>query len=339
MSINELARLAPTLGLDEVKSAIKSLSPDVPEWEGKIRALIDHILAKPILETIGSVLTPKQFLSLLGVIDFKKLSPLFVGMNHDTFRSIVLMSSQEQLRRLKLQSMSEPMQHQISLYTHEINNRVLELSHRYEKLNFRIEGIDASAMEPSEPVQLWQEICRLSEAYHELMHECAVVLLFAWNTERSDLIDHLTIAKEKCHRTCRFGVGFPNNGRDKVSGMFKRLDEKLFTVYGDIKNPDSEMLSDDESVMEGLSKFSIWYVQDYWELGLLPNIYSIKELDLDAQKFSEKERVNYRNTLLRQVQENLAQLGLETVADLKKAWIYSRKSFIHYLELHKVETR
>jgi hypothetical protein len=340
MTVNELARKADSMSPEESKAIIQSLDNSSADWEEKVRVLIQHTENKPCLEAIGTAISPEQFFCLLGFTDFKKFSPLLVGMAHETFRKLLLQATQEQLKLLKHQGMSEPLQHQITLYSHEITAKVTVLNHVYEKLNFRIEGIDVANFESEERIELWQDICRLSESYHELMHECSVVLLFAWNTERSDLIDQLTISKEKCHRVCRFSVGFPTTGREKSSGMFKLLDEKLFAVYGNTKNPaDFEALSDDENAMEGLAKFSIWYVQDYWDLGLLPNIGSQAELDLDSNKYSEKERVSYRNQLLRQVQENLAQLGLETVLDLKKAWIYSRKSLIHYLELHKVETR
>lgn len=340
MSISELVIKAGSMTPEEAKAAIKAITTSVPDWEDKIRAIIENLDCRSTLEAAGSALTVHQFFCLLGIIDFKKLSPLLVGIPHEIFRAITLLASQEQLRILKQLSMSEPLQHQITLHTHEITAKVLLLNHCYEKLNFRIEGLDVAQLEPNERQQLWQEVCRLSEEYHELMHECSIVLLFAWNTDRSDLIDQLTIAKEKCHRVCRFGVGFPATGREKASGMFKRLDEKLFSVYGNTKDPaDIEALADDEAASEGLAKFSIWYVQDYWELGLLPNIRTVQELDLSPAKFSEKERINHRNLLLRQVQENLAQLGLETVADLKKAWIFSKKSFIHYLESHRVETR
>lgn len=340
MSVSELVIKASSMTGEEAKAALKSITPSVPEWEEKVRAIVDNLDCKHTLEAAGTVLSVPQFFCLLGITDFKKLSPLLVGIPHEIFRAIVLIASQEQLRLLKQLSMSEPIQHQITLYTHEIGAKVLFLNHSYEKLNFRIEGLDVANLETPERQQLWQDVCRLSEEYHELMHECSVALLFAWNTERSDLIDQLTISKEKCHRVCRFGVGFPATGREKASGIFKRLDEKLFIIYGNIKDPaDVEALADDEAAMEGLAKFAIWYVKDYWELGLLPNIRAAKDLDLDAAKYSEKDRIAHRNLLLRQVQENLAQLGLETVADLKKAWIYSKKSFVYFLESHKVETR
>lgn len=340
MSVSELSTCAQAWSPQEAKDAVKSIGSSGTDWEEKVRTIIEQITNKEVLTAVGTVLTPPQFYSLLGLIDFKKMSPILVGVPHDHFRQLLVNGTQEQLRLLKQQSMSEPLQHQITLYTHEINAKVITLGHQYEKLNFRIEGIDPSVFEPEERLHLWQELCALSQAYHELMHECSIVLLFAWNTDRADLIDQLTISKEKCHRVSRFGIGFPASGREKSSAMFKRFEEKLFSIYGNIKDlKDLEALSDDEDVMEGLTKFSLWHVRDYWELGLLPNIHKVEELDLDPKAYDEKKRIDYRNLLLRQVQENLAQLGLETVSDLKKNWIYSRKSLCSYLEAHKVETK
>lgn len=340
MSINELARRASLMPPKEVSSALKALGADDQDNLEKISTLAEHLDNKKSLETLGQGVTPNLFLHLVNTLDFKKLSPIIVGMPHQQFRSSLLLGTEEQLQKLKTQSMSEPLQHQITLYTHEINSQLDRLLTCYEKLEFRIEGVRPEKLSPQERVGIWQEICTLSEKMQELMHECSIILLFAWNTDRSDLIDQLTIAKERAHRISRFGIGFPATGKEKASGMFKRFDEVLFSVYGVPKSQDNiEALSNDEAVTEGLAKFSIWYVKDYWDIGLLPNIRNEEELDLDETQYTEKERVAYRAQLLQQVQENLARLGLETVADLKRYWIYSKETLLHYLEEHKVEIK
>ena len=84
-----------------------------------------------------------------------------------------------------------------------------------------------------------------------------------------------------------------------------------------------EALHDEDPACDALVKFSVWYLQDYFELGLLPEVTNEAELDRDPQRYRELAR------------QRLHRLGLKTVGDLKRAGIFSRATLAEHVKQHK----
>lgn len=313
------------IGQEELLSRISQLPP------AQVTKAVLSIEDKPRLEAIGRALNADQALELFSSLTnaVKRLSPILVGLPHTVFQEVIRKSEAKNLQALKQEGTTEPVQHQITLYLHTLSKRLKEFDKRYEQLLFAIDSIEIQTLKPLKIRELWRNICTLSEDYLNLMKEMSKVLLLAWNTNREDLIEELTLVKERCHRISRFGIGFPRTAKDEASGLFEQLDEKVFSVYG---APDDILAArDDEPSIEGLTRISAWYLRDYWEAGLLPHIEDPSELDLDKKKYSSDVRREYRERLFHQVQYNLLQSGLETVKDLKNNWIYSKESLAFYL--------
>ena len=97
------------------------------------------------------------------------------------------------------------------------------------------------------------------------------------------------------------------------SALFQELGRKLFSIYG--KEKETESLSDNDPASEGLARLHIWYLQDYQMLGLLPKL-----------PITSKQ-----NKWLEEAEKALSTRKLDTVADLKRSLIFSKKTLVEYL--------
>jgi len=93
-------------------------------------------------------------------------------------------------------------------------------------------------------------------------------LQLAWNSNRVDLIEKLSTAKETCQKFVISIIGHPRHAVNPPTGLYARLEARLNAVFGNPSDPnDIEAAGNDEPAMEALVKFSIWYLKDYWDLG------------------------------------------------------------------------
>ena len=124
-------------------------------------------------------------------------------------------------------------------------------------------------------------------------------------------------------------IGFPGNDYILPKGLYAKFEEKLNTIYSGFNH--GEGLLDEDPAIEALANLSIWYLQDYWELGLLPEISNIQQLDLDPKHYNESERSDFKADLFLKVRKNLESKGLKTVFDLKSNQIFSKGMLKNYL--------
>lgn len=329
----ELTQKAKSLAPEAIPQVVIALNEQhTPSWKELTRTLILALENKPQLEAAGKALSIEQCLELFAFFPnaVRKLSPLIFGLSHEIFRAVLMRGDENQLLALKQQSMAEPIQHQMTVYSHQLQTRLKELNVKYEDLDFKIEEIQPPALQPEALRIIWLNLCSLSEQYFEMIREINILLLLVWNTDRTDLIENLTNIKEQCHRVSRFGVGFPGTEKEAATGLFERLDTKLFSIYGNPQKS-SDGLSNEEPAIEGLAKLSLRYLQDYLNIGLLP---PETQLDLDSSH-TEAERTAYRDVLWNRIVTTLSELGLKTVKDLKDSWIYSQQSLIEYIKSHQ----
>jgi hypothetical protein len=284
------------------------------------------------LEAAGKTLNLQQ---LYAILDYAakahpevhwKLSPLFVGLPHPLFSQLLLAASPHQLEVLKLEAMTEPLQHHLTLISHEVDHVI---SQNLDLLDKIATEISLLTIEGKEPRPLKRELKSQLETYHEALNLINKALVLTWNSNRADLIDKLSHAKEQCQRALIHTIGQPKTAFGEAKGLFAQLEESLAAIYG---NPSEiESADDEEPALEGLAKLSLWYLHDYQEVGLLP---STRKLDLDPASHTEQERLAYREKLMGEVQENLTKLGLVTVRDLKKAGIYKLEQLKRYIAGH-----
>jgi len=294
----------------------------------RLKALIFNIKEPLRLEAIGKGLSLHQFLNLLDSISMQELpserfSPLLVGFTPDLFQQALNRITPKQLLVLKQESFTEPLQHQITLCMHACEKLCHEKEVEILNIYQMIEAIVNEDLTYSTLAQIEKVLTDSKKSYEELLNIIDQALAITWTTNRLDLITHFNQLKEQIHHQLHQKIGSSTSLDQHANGLYENLETKLYSIFG-------SSLQDSDGAIEGLAKFSIWYLPNYWEIGLLPNIAGSEKLELDAS-CGEKERISHRQALFNQVQENLNKLHLYQVSDLKKFQIFSKgmaKEFI-----------
>lgn len=337
---NEEIRLAiPHLSHEQLSTVITHMNEkNSPYWKGKTRAIILGLSDREQVEVAGHFLSIPQILdffesNLLTRSDnFNKLLAILVGMPHQTFAKLLCEISDEQLQVLLQTAFSEPLQHQLTVFNHEMSNKYHILSEELVILYKDIEDLPIDNLGRNELISIKNRINDISLAFADVLEKMKNALKIAWNTHRADLIESLNILKEKYSHTYSQFIGHPETAQG-ATGLYQLLKDRLDKVFGnpyDLNDP--EAFSNEEPCIDALVKFSIWYLKDYWEIGLLPNIKTEKEFELDSNVHTEQERIEHRDKLFSEVQTNLEKLRLKTVHDLKKAHIYSKKALVEFIQ-------
>lgn len=297
----------------------------------KIEAVIEGLSSRHLLETAGKSLSLSKILHLFDTVlqlnskHHWKLSPLLVGLPHAIFSDLLLAASDEQLKILKHEGLTESVQHHITMLSHEFNATFDQLANDSEAFDREITLMGIRDLNQPQLQELIQRIESTSKAFENLYDTTNKALEVAWNTDRTDLIETLNKIKDGCQKYSMFLVGTPRKDTDVPTGLYAKLEDKFTEVYGKLEDPqDIEALHDDEPATEALVKFRVWYLRDYWEIGLLPHIKDIKE------------GMDNREQLFENARKNLEKIGLKTVKDLKQALITSKKSLKEYIEKHPV---
>ena len=307
----------------------------------QLLSLIRQLKENAELEAVGKRLSLDQFLDLLSHLRKEtnlvaKLSPLLVGLSPYIFFQALHLMPISSVEVLKREGVLEPLQHQLNLFIHEcelVNRQAMELANG---LTVEIQESHINDWDHHDLEIMLLKIEQIRDYYEEIIKAINKALALTWNTNRIDLLDKLNHLKEVSLNQMQ-KVGAPRHESGPPTGLFSILETFLHNTYGSVEaaQEDIEALQDDDSSIEGLAKFSIWYLNDYWELGLLPKITSVEELELDPVRYNERERVQHRQQLFNQVQQNLNKLGIGLVGDLKKAEIFSKKMLIEHINKHQ----
>lgn len=336
----ELEAFISHLSNDQLLIIIKHLNSEKDaHWRLKIRSAILGLNTNEKLETAASALSVDQVAELIDKtlqIEDKhhwKLSPILVGMRYDVFQQFLEHTSASELQLLQHEGVTEPVQHQLTALGHELSHQITVVAEEINKLDEEIEIISLDDLAREDVFELQHQFGVYHEFFERRFQLANKALAIAWNTNRLDLIETLNRIKDSCQKYNIYGIGLPRQEKGIASGLFSKLETKLFAVYGDPESLyDPEGLHDDEPVIEALVKFSIWYLRDYWELGLLSSVKTEEDLELDPATSKELERTNYREALFSEARENLKNLGLSTVADLKSAFIFSKKTLREFIQ-------
>lgn len=332
------------MNLEQIKSVIQILDKGKnSNCKQKIRAAILGLNKRPQLEVASSQLSLDQVLELIDKtlqIEDKhhwKLSPIIVGLPFEVFSQLLNSASEKQLQLLQHEGVTEPVQHQITTLSHEFSNQIEQIENEIDRFCDEINNLNLEEIDREYVFEIHHRIGLFSEFFELCFQKANKALAIAWNTNRLDLIEILNKVKDSCQKYNIYGIGMPRGEKNLPSGLYSIIEDKLFSVYGNPNDTfDPEALRDDEPAIEGLAKFSVWYLKDYWEMGLLPSVKDPDDLDLDLSKHSEIKRARFREELFAQAKKNLEKIGLSTVSDLKKAYIFNKRTLREYIQEQSV---
>lgn len=328
---------AAKLNPDQIPAVLPAATEehDPHHWKEKTCAIFEGLNTPLQLEAAGRVLSNPQVNVIASWAAsskeplHEKLFPLFIGMPHQTFLQLLLNASPDQLTLLKQEGITEPIQHHLTLLIHELTAQIANCGMALSAFEEEIATLNLDSIDV---VQIEQEEGKIQQLHQEcdsIQSTTSRALAVAWNTNRTDIIEKLSKIKEQSQKFLTQIIGAPRSISSNPTGLYLALEKRLDTVF--ISPDEIESIDDEEPVIEALVKFSVWYLKDYWEIGLLPNIHDPNLLDLDPNTHSERERTEYREQLFSTVESNLQKLGFYTLCDLKESKIYSKKALKDYI--------
>lgn len=336
----EIKAEAPNFTLKQITSAVSLLgSENTPNNLNKLYSIVSAITDNAHLEAIGKELTNVQMQALLAIFaDSKqpcndKLSPILIGLSKDVFAFVVRQAKPEHLSVLQQAGPTEPMQHQLTILAHALNANLADFGKEFGILSEIIEKMDINDLTFDDIVTMTKRMEILRVAYQLVNHLTECGLSISWHTDRGDLIEKFNTLRSICTKNLQ-EVGFRGDGATiRPTGLFSDFGARIMSIYGDADDPhDTEALQNDDPAIEALAKFSIWYLEDFFEVGLLPEIKSPAELDLDPKTHNEAERAAYRNNLIQKARQNLEDMGLKKVGDLKENAIFSKRTLSEHIK-------
>lgn len=317
--------------LDELAAWVTSIDENHdPEWHHRIIDLFHQMNDRLHLETLGKAVTAQQALAIIrsclraNVIEQSKLTPLLAGLQELTFRQMLSEAKNAEMQVMKRESLTEQVQHLLTLFISEMGNIIRDYTVAITALEKDIDVLSIDELSKEEVLTLFERIDAVSHLFSQALEQTNQALALSWNTMRLDLIEKLNAIKDVFYKFSALVIGHPRAAERSPRGLYAKLEEKLFLVYGNPTNP-MEIVRDDEPAFNSLSKLSIWYVQDYWDIGLLPGIKN-------PQLLPEKDLSKNRENLIQEAKNNLEKTGLKTVKDLKEALIFSKATLKEFID-------
>lgn len=318
------------MGYGEIKTTLDKMQQ--PFSHSELIEKIASLQSTTELEEIAKTLDSKQFIDILFAISHEqipltKLDPILVGLNNEAFNGSLATLPDPIIKILVKESASEPLMHQLTLLVHQCqlaHNHFFQETH---KLREQLIHLNREEMGYQEVYFAHELIGQIGNYYLNILETINRALEICWNSERGDLIEKLSHLKEFAILQIKNEIGVPGDQEIPPSGVMMLLKNSLEEVYS------RSELTDETPAIEGLVNLSVWYLKDYFEMGLLPEISTLEELE--APKGSkEADKIAYKQRLFHAVSENLKLLKLNTVGDLKNAGIYSRRMLKEYIAHH-----
>ncbi len=282
------------------------------------------------IEQFGSELSASQMKELLKqivqhkAISENKLDALFVGFPKESFYDFVKNASLEDLSTFQQHTSSEPMQHHLSNLTYYLKKQALDGKNRIAIKIKELEVFDLTSITADDIQKYVKEIEILRDGIIALIQMINNSQKISWHSGRTDLIEILHEAKELCDKELMQVIGIQGDVSNPPTGLWKTFQDRLFSVF---LTPNGDPLPPDTPAIDALANFSIWYLKDYWELKLLPQLKTEKELE----QYSQPSALARRQELFQAVKKSLADHGLVTLSDLEKRCIFSKKALKNYL--------
>lgn len=283
-------------------------------------------------------LAATQLLNLLtqedvSVESTNKIPSLFTDISTQTFTEVLKQASEIHMAVLKKYAIAESLQYQLLLFCHGSAERLGGLERELISIEEEIADLDPNETGIKEKEAIEKRIHSLALQEQDYIKVMDKALAIAWNCERLDLIDCLSNAKERHQKVL---LNLLKNDINAETNLYKILERHLHAIYGQPSNPaDIQALKDEDPSIEALAKFGIWYLEDYFAIGLLPEVNELSQLELSPSHYKEEERIAHRRLLFQSARKELERLGLTTVSDLKKASIFSKRSLHEWIQMRK----
>lgn len=292
------------------------------------------------LEAAGSQLTLFQAHALMHYLKSskngeEKFLPLLVGMSQELFYELLETVNKTEWQILKATSVTEALQHKLTLLLHDLREEHVALIEVCEEIRATIEKIQLDNISKIEILAIKDQIDSIDHLIERRLFMVNNALTLAWNSNRLDLIDGLGDLKDAYLRASCNLIGHAKDQNKASNGLYKILDDRLDQVYS-IKDGYQNRLMpflDKEPAREALTSFGVFYIEDYWELGLLPKLSSLKEFKDIIHKATSEDKIVYLQGLLTQVDISLEKLGLVDVKSLKDAGIFSKEMLKDFIRV------
>ena len=323
----------PQFSLAELTESFRLLqNHPALEPEKKLKKLFQFIDHPTTLETFGRSLSLPSFLNFLEFLTQNssyqnRLSLILTGLSPFIFSQALHFFQENHLHLLKQEGSLEPLQYQLTQFIHEgesLKQHIEQTVQQYQK--------EITLIQPQELTQkVWQELTQKIDDFRnqllDYLERASTALAIVWHTDRLDLIDKLSSINEAIQHHLTSLIGHPNFDNLPATGLYSFLEKNFSNVF-------DSSLNDEDAAIEGMTRLSIWHLKDYWELGLLPSIHHLNELDLNPEKHSEIECYNHHQYLISVIQKQLENLGIGTVGNLKKSHLFSKELLKAYIKQH-----
>lgn len=287
------------------------------------------------LEMLGGMLSSNQMIDVLHCIEtdpeklLSKLGPILVGISQPVFRKILIKLSSDEMALLKSFASSEAIQSHLTILSHELTADLEDYIKSLEWTSTEFHQFPLEDVCPKDVQKAYKAIHHLTHAGNSIKEEVDRALSIAWQSNRLDLIEQLGQIKEITQRLVYDSAG-SNDPSHPFKGSLKEiLENRLFSIFAG--NNESEALKDDTPAIEAITRFSVWYLKDYWDLGLLQN-HSKKKIEHEERHHTIEENP-LTEQLHNDAKNQLSHIGLNTLADLKRECIYSRAGLKKYISL------
>lgn len=287
----------------------------------KLESLFHFIDSPTSLEKLGKALSVPQFLAVLDFLHQhspyqNRLPYILVGLQPSVFSQALYMCQPEPLTLLKHESLFEPLQYQLTQFVHESEALQKHTEQAIQQLQQDFQFIQPEKLTQESLQVILNQIAILENQLIDYLERLKQALSIVWNTDRIDLIDKLSSINEILQHQLIHSIGVRGGGQDPSTGLYLTLEQHLSSIF-------DTSLQDSDAAMEGLTRLSIWYLRDYWELGLLPSVKQMSDLEA------------HHPHSLAQIQKHLEKLQIQTVGDLKKAYLFSRPLLKAYITQHQ----
>lgn len=333
-SLEQLINVLPHLSFPELAESFLLLqNQPAIESQKKSDAIFQFVDSPTRLEMFGKHFSVPHFLSLLKFLEKhpsyqNRLDHILIGIHPLVFSKTLNLLQNNHLNYLKHEGLQEPLQYHLTQFVHEgesLNQQTLE---KAQKLSQTLVSINPLALNPESLNALMKEIDSLRDCLLDYLERTSMALSIVWNTDRIDLIEKLSVINEILHHQLNFLIGHRPFDNLPSTGLYLTMEQTLSKIF-------DSSLKDEDAALEGLTRLSIWHLKDYWELGLLPSIHAIQDIELDVENQNEEERAAHQQRLFSLVQQHLERLQIGTVGMLKKAHLFSKPLLQAYISRHQ----